>query len=259
MNKVTVICLTKAYNKEDFEHWYNYHCNIGCNVVIYDNESTIDIKQIVRHNYNYIVGWPDKYKLFDTILNENKLGINDDDYIIFLDDDEYLWYNRLSYSSLYDAITSHFKELDTLLLPGILMSTKHIITKRNKNLVSECYYRRADLQLQGEAIIKYKFGNKYKFDHGSQEKGHVPKINNIRMSNVVSTFGTIVTKTTFGPVDYNADLRLYHYDVKSQEDWLIKIDRGSPWNKHAKYDTNLKNYKYFGDYNIPDFAVQNVN
>lgn len=257
MNNITIVCLTKAYNKDDFEHWYNYHYSLGCNIVVYDNESTIDIKSIVKNNYNFIAGWPNKYKLFDTILNENTLNLNQDDYIIFLDDDEYLWYHKLTYGSLRDAVDDYFKELDVLMLPSILMSTKRLNAKRDKNMVSECYYHRTDLNTQGESIIRYRPGTKYRFNHGSPEKGHVPKVNDIRMSNVVSTSGTIVSKTTFGPVDYNADLRLYHYDLKSKNDWDIKVQRGCPWDNTVKYDPNVKNHKYYDGYNVPDFAVQN--
>jgi hypothetical protein len=48
---------------------------------------------------------------------------------------------------------------------------------------------------------------------------------------------------------------LYHYHIKSEEDWEKKINRGSAAVDHQWYDADVKQNKYFGDYNILDMTM----
>ncbi len=266
MNNLTVVCLTKSYRLDDFICWFNHYKKLGCNIVIYDNESTVDIKSYVIENggtYNKINGWPNQWVLFDKILNNNTLNLDIDDFITFLDDDEYLWYDKLTYASINESIRHYFKQLDSLLVPEILMSSKHLLTTRKGTVIDELYYRRSDYSSQGKAIIRYNPGTKYKFNHNSFERGHVPKINTIRMSEVVSDVpGNNISKTTYGVTGYECGLRLYHYHIKSKQDWEIKINRGSAATKNdgvknGSYDEDIRKNKKFGNYEVPDFALKN--
>lgn len=265
MNNLTVVCLTKTYNLKNFEKWLNHYNLLGCNIVVYDNESDVDIKEtVLKYNgqYNSVIGWPNQWELFDNILNKNLLNLKNLDYVTFLDDDEYLWYNKSSYSNINSAISHYFKQLDSLLIPEILLSSRYIKTQINGYYIDELYYRRNDLSSQGKAIIRFNNNVKYKFNHNHIERGHVPYINNIRMSDVVSdNIGQNISKTTYGITGYDCDLRLYHYHIKSEYDWVKKIERGSAATKNigcknGSYNDDIKNNKKYGDYKTPDLSMK---
>lgn len=47
MGKLHIVCLTKSYNKLDFEMWYKYYKSYNAIIHIIDNQSSIDIKSVV--------------------------------------------------------------------------------------------------------------------------------------------------------------------------------------------------------------------
>lgn len=262
---LTVICLTKSYRLEDFAAWFDYHKSLGCSLCILDNDSKADICSYVsEHNgdgifYKHISGFPDQWKLFGDILNgKTELEFKDDELVMFLDDDEYLWFDGSKYSSLECALRAHFKQLSCLLLPEILLSTHHLTAGRSQILPLARYYHRNDLATQGKACIWWQHWDKYSYNHENFEIGHVPWINKIRLSDVV---GSDVSKTTYGLCKYDAPLRLYHYHIKSEEDWKIKIERGSAAmpaepGKNGSYDSDILKDKKYGGYDIPDFTMK---
>lgn len=268
MNKLTVVCLTKNYDLVNFESWLKHYSSMGCNVIVYDNESEVNIKPLIEQYgavYKTVSGWPNQWALFDRILNKNELNLNDMDYITFLDDDEFLWFDRSKYASIEESIRHYFKDLDTLLVPEILMSSKYLKTHLNESWINELYYRRSDFSSQGKSIIRYNPTAKYKFNHTHLEAGHVPYINKVRMSEVVSENpGSNISKTTYGITGYDCSLRLYHYHIKSEYDWQKKIERGSAATKNdsrknGSYEDDIKKNKKFGDYNVPDFTMKQFN
>lgn len=267
-NKLTVVCLTKTYDIKNFENWLKHYNKLGCRIIIYDNESDVDIKPLVEQynaEYNTIIGWPNQWELFDNILNNNLLNLNDMDYVTFMDDDEYLWFDKSKYSSINNALDCYFRDLDSLLVPEILMSTHVFKTKlcEAMTITDECYYHRNDYTSQGKAIIRYISWAKYKYNHKFEERGHVPYINDIRLSEVVSDKpGNNLSKTTYGITGYTCGLRLYHYHIKSEYDWQKKIERGSAATKNdnvknGSYDDDIYKNKKFGNYNVPDLSMKN--
>ena len=271
---VHVICLTKSYNYLDFKDWLKWYIKLGCFIHIIDNDSSIPIFDFVSsylklgmpyHNdvnlnvtYDKIEGWPNQYKLYEEIMKDNRYGFQENDIIYFLDDDEYLWYKHsamdvISYPNLEAALDSQFRQLDCVLVPQILMSSKNLPSSRNGSLIKDNYYRRNDYTTQGKAFFCYHSGVKYKFyKKNDKENGHVPWINGIRISEVV---GSGVSKTTYGITDYNGPVRLYHYHLKSKADWNLKIERGSAAVDHQWYDKDVRKDPYYGGYSIPDFTM----
>ena len=67
--------------------------------------------------------------------------------------------------------------------------------------------------------------------------------------------GKGISQSTYGDTDYTACLRLYHFHIKSEEDWKQKINRGSAAVDHQWYDADVRQNKYFGDYNILDMTL----
>ena len=248
---IHLICLTKSYNELDFNLWYNWYKKLGVDkIYILDNESSIDFKLSKNDYYEKIEGWPNQWQLFSDILNQNKFGFKNDDLVMFLDDDEFLWFDT------EETIRKQFRMLDCVLVPQILMSSKDITEQRSKNLIEHCIYRRTDLSNQGKCILLYNDKNEYDFTKEVQnEKGHVPFINGMRFSDVV---GSDCSKTTYGLVDYEATVRLYHYHIKSLDDWDKKIKRGSAACPVQFYDKDVKKDLWYGGYETIDLTMLNT-
>lgn len=269
-----IVCLTKSYNPNDFREWFKYHSKMNYFIHIIDNESIVDIKKILDEEfsqnkmftYEKIKGWPNQWQLYDDILKDNRYNFKENDLIIFIDDDEYLWYyldywkvvekdNPKFFNKIYETLEEFVdKQMnrwnsDCILMPQILMSTKELQEKRNCNLIDFCHYRRNEKTSQGKVIIRYKKENTYRFNCDGLEKGHVPEINGIRNS-IVNDCS--LANTTYGNVDETACLRLYHFHIKSEEDWKMKYLRGSAAVDHQWYDFDITKNKNFGNYDFFD-------
>lgn len=287
-----IICLTKSYNFDDLATWYRYHNKLGYRIHLLDNESDPSVSSEIMHwliegtenTYEKIKGWPNQWKLFSDILNFNRYDFNKGDIVTFIDDDEFLWY-YLDYWKLVEQYDPKFKgklyeSLETyienqtklqvnmglpgcVLVPQTLMSTHDLWKgKRTESYTYTHFYRRNDVSSQGKSIILY--DPKYHYDFTvktGEEYGHVPVIYdptkdiavNKERCSIVN--GTGISKTTFGDVDYTACLRLYHYHIKSEEDWTKKYERGSAAVDHQWYAKDVRANKYFGGYDYTDFTM----
>lgn len=279
--KKHIVCLTKSYDYMDMCTWLNYYDKLNYTIHLIDNESLVELEPWFsdhpQHTYEKLEGWPDQWRLFSNIINKNKYGFNTGDLVAFIDDDEYLWY-YLDYWKMVEAKNPQFKgkqyepmedylikqmkkQTDMgvpgcVLVPQILMSSNKLSPTRCENYIDCNYYRRADISTQGKAIILYNEYCNYNFVV-ENECGHVPVIRKFdetpkRLSLVN---GEGISYTTYGDVDYNACLRLYHYHIKSINDWEKKISRGSAAVDHQWYAEDVRANKYFGEYNIPDFTM----
>ena len=102
----------------------------------------------------------------------------------------------------------------------------------------------------------YNDRNEYDFTKEEQnERGHIPFINGMRFSDVV---GSDCSKTTYGLVAYDAPVRLYHYHIKSLDDWKHKLVRGSAANTAQIYDEDITKNKWYGDYSVIDLTMLNT-
>lgn len=260
-----IVCLTKSYNWTDLYTWFKYHDKMGYYIHLIDNESNSDISAKIkneingsRHSYELLIGWANQWELFNSILNNNKYNLNENDFITFIDDDEYLWY-KSNNEPIEEYIDKQLNESEynSFLVPQILMSTHELINDRTENYVYTHLYRRDDFATQGKSIIKY--DPKYKYDFlikSGEEFGHVPVIFNSTKNidkkrySVVNNSG--ISNTTYGIIDYCADLRLYHYHIKSIYDWDKKIKRGSAALNYQWYNSDITKNNYYGKYNTID-------
>lgn len=254
---IHLVCLTKPYNENDFKLWYKWHKTLGINQIhVINNDSDLLIDKYIdsSDSYEKIIGWPNQWQLYTDILTQNPYKFENEDIIIFLDDDEFLWFDL---SQNFDAVLNkQFKMLDCVLVPQILMSTKNITEQRSENLLQHSIYRRNDSSNQGKCILLYNKNNKYDFTKEEQnERGHVPFINDMRFSDVV---GSDVSKTTYGLVSYDAPLRLYHYHIKSLDDWKHKLARGSAANTVQIYNEDITKNIWYGGYDFIDLTMLNT-
>ena len=103
---IHLVCLTKPYNDNDFKLWYKWHKALGIDKIhVFHNDSDLRIDRYVNppDTYQYIHGWPDQWNLFNKILNENTLKFENQDIVMFLDDDEFLWYGILNFLNIFSA------------------------------------------------------------------------------------------------------------------------------------------------------------
>jgi len=287
-----IICLTKSYNFDDLSVWFKYHDKMGYRIHLIDNDSDPSISSNImywlikgtEHTYEQLKGWPNQWQLFSDILNQNRYEFKKGDLITFIDDDEYLWYyldywklveqyrpefKGKVYEPMEDFVNSQMKRQTDMDLPGCvlvpqtLMSTHDLwLGDRTEPYVRTHFYRRNDTSTQGKAIIKYdpKFNYDFTIKTG-EEYGHVPVIWNLNKNNkdqaqrMSLVNGVGVSKSTYGDVDYNACLRLYHYHIKSDIDWKKKFERGSAAVDYQWYASDVRANKYFGGYDITDFTM----
>ena len=287
-----IICLTKCYNYDDLFYWFKYHEKMGYRIHLIDNDSEPEISASItkcliegtEHTYEKIQGWPNQWKLFSDILNQNRYDFAENDLVAFIDDDEFLWYyldywklieqhrpefKDKVYEPMEDFINGQMKRQTDMDLPGCilvpqtLMSTHELWTgDRTQNYIETHFYRRNDFSTQGKAIVKY--NSKFHYDFTipvGKEYGHVPVIWDLNKNNkntaqrLSIVNGAGISKTTYGDVDYNACLRLYHYHIKSEKDWEKKINRGSAAVDHQWYAADVRANKYFGGYDTTDFTM----
>lgn len=263
-----IVCLTKTYRLDDIDAWLQYHSFLNATVWLIDNDSIVEqsvMKELsYSHSANYfhISGFADQWHLFSNILNQKTdIKFKENDLVCFLDDDEYLYFN-CERQLLEQTIRNQFKQLDCILLPEVLISTRKYREKRKEILPLFSTYRRNDYSSQGKAIVWWNSWHTYDYTLHSEEKGHVPWIDGRRYSEVV---GSGVSKTTYGltPADLESQpIALVHYHIKSQEDWKMKIERGSAATQsteerqNGSYDSDIHKDLKFGNYIIQDLTMK---
>ena len=260
----------------DYASWHFYHSHAfpDSKFLIINNDSSIKLPcenddiQIDLH------GFPNQHQLYGDIIN-GKYGrmFNDGDYLVFIDDDEFLYYHdpndKEKDVKFKDIIDIGFKKYDVLAIPHINMSSKKFYHNRNfnKGLPLEYLYRRHDEATTVKCIVKYDSCKHYDFNTKSDDIiGHVPFINGKKNAAVFTGWRDVETGNpmflgfdiggrSFAHIDYSSNVRLYHYHIKSEIDWEHKIARGScasiiPW-----YDYDISKNIFFGEYETLDESM----
>lgn len=247
-------------------------------------------------DYHYIRlnGFPNQRKLYADLMNGayGKIFI-EDEAVAFFDDDEYFYLrdpndekNKLDYKeALEEAFGIEYRDeslsyssysnsrFDTLVIPHINMSTHDVLVDRNPScpLALTHTEHRNDTESTVKCIVRFSESNEYewKIQPGVDEAGHVPFVNGERnaamftawinkekMHHPIEVLTFEIGNTSFGTIDYQSNVRLYHYHIKSQWDWDEKIKRGScacqtPW-----YSPKLEENCFYGGYDFFDFDMK---
>jgi hypothetical protein len=247
-------------------------------------------------DYHYIRlnGFPNQRKLYADLMNGAYGKIfKEDEAVAFFDDDEYFYLrdpndekNELDYREVLDeAFEIEYRDeslsyrsysnskFDTLVIPHINMSTLDIFVDRNPScpLALTHTEHRNDSEATVKCIVRYSSVNEYewKIQPRIDEAGHVPFVNGKRNAAMFTAWIDRETEghpikvltfpignTSFGTIDYQSNVRLYHYHIKSQWDWDQKIKRGScacltPW-----YSPKLEENCFYGGYDYFDFDMK---
>lgn len=242
------VLLTKCYDKDGFLYWYRWHSKFIDHFIIFDNESSINFKTILldKCEIHEVKGWANQYQLYTDILNSKRF--NDGDYIVFIDDDEYIVNETNNLTEYLDNMGR-----DLYHLPEILFSTKELQDTRDYSvpIYKSHTYRRNDLANTIKSIVKYNHNNTYDFLHSIDCIGHKPMINGeFPNSYGFGSFYDDRSVNSYAMIDYNAPIRLNHYHIRSREEWDIKVKRGSAATMKPWYSNKIEDNYAYGGYDI---------
>jgi len=270
IKKSLLISLTKHNNLTNFYEWALYHKNLGFNeILIIDNNSDIDIKTVCNKlNLSYIKyekDWPNQNNLYNELFLHY---IENDTFVTCIDDDEYFWIDE-EFKNINEAIDWYYTtyNYDVFYFPWNFMSFPILLDKINGSWIDELLYRREELPeigIQGKSILKFNKDNQYNWNFILLNKnlgGHMPFINNKRIA--INSEGEIIEglySLSDTKIDNktNAKIRLFHYHIKSLNDWNWKINRGSAANINQIYDKDIFKNRFFGNYNLKDLSMKNA-
>lgn len=278
MLHLNFVLLIKCYDPYDFKYWFEYHKRRFkyARFFIFDNDSRVDIRSVIPpENYRYfkICGFPDQKKLYADIMN----GIYgdlfcEDDAVCFIDDDEFLYLRDPNSDGvdidLCEVLDKGFRSFDTLVLPHINMSTTELQKDRDTSLplpYTHCYHRR-DSSSTVKCFVKATHAQyDWRIQPGVDEAAHVPFVNGFRCAAVFTAWYDKKAKktetlffpmnTSFAEIDYNSNIRLYHYHLKSRWDWDQKIARGSCSSQIPWYSDKVEENCFYGGYEVFDSSM----
>lgn len=237
-----IILLTKNYQEDELKCWLDWHLNIiNVNkITIFDNESEIDIRSLChaygdRVSYNYISGWPNQYKLYNDYINTSK-----SDWILPIDDDEYLYIGK-EYSNdcntFIKSFYSKYHKNKCYIMWLNLFSKEYQKEKSDLFINTHTFYsyeacnNMSTVWKQdngyGKCFFRNQDGLKYEYRlFGRRWVGHSPKCLNgdddlltsngiKREEDRVVNLNEIVDPSCF----------IAHYQFKNKRDWEIKCNR----------------------------------
>lgn len=271
-----VVLLTKCNYLNDFIEWINYYKKLGFNnLVVYDNESTVDIKTICESNhisYKLISGYPDQINLYTNHFKNSTA-----DWVYFADDDEFLWFDFKKYKNVNQLITAKITELNCDISFGVFwvkLSSNIVLNLRDDlpdtTQIKTFKYRQI---IEDESWCKCFYNTKYK-NNITKIDCHILKWDNTEPPKIKDTNGTLIVSSTekYKIIGYTklttADCKVYHYYHKSWNEWYTKVRRlnaATGENNSVKfatqqYDDENKYKKLLSimQYNTLDLNVFNI-
>lgn len=229
------LCLITRYQLEiDMQKYIEHYNSTGVtDIFVYDNESKSNIKNVCEKynnvyytfiDENYICKNP-QHKIYTDFYNNHK---NEYDYILCLDDDEYLWLNKKKYNDLQDFCEYMDKEnIEQYILPWQYISYKDNERpyKRTNSMIEDCHYTYSDyfknskIEVGIKSIVSTKSDVYYSYVH------YFTDINgNYKLwyNNKIYTTGEVIESRV--SIDFReADIILFHYLHRSIEEWEIKM------------------------------------
>lgn len=239
-----VVLLTKSYNIQDFKDWIRWHLEIigfdHCH--IFDNESTVDIKSVCdsygdKVTYEKIVGWPNQYSLYNRYINNESPAW----WVLPIDDDEFLYVSEKYGNKINEFIlTNEFikkNNVHKLCIGWRNLFPEKFQEERTKSIIENAIAwsdEACKIWQHGNEPVKTLvwMGQKYEWaDKDKLHKTHNPftvgkdeKSFTLNNEIIVNSKQAQATKGT-------EDLILYHYQYKSNKEWITKCKGGSPGNK----------------------------
>jgi hypothetical protein len=248
-----------AKNENDYiVEWVEYHLKLGFeSIFICDNNNQDDdsLAELLKGYTNVYVGdargqtsWQMNSYNFFYSFSKHCEGITKDDYIAFIDIDEFITLNP-KYKTINDYLDT-VKEFDIVHLNWMTYGSNGQLTRTEGNVIDRFK----------EPIYPLDFKNdKYPFPHNNHVKSlvkvgldvkftwnpHTPYGENIKVCNAD---GKIVENTPFTPYTFN-NAYIRHYCTKSLEEWKNnKMSRRYATDENFAYSLDM--YYFFNKKDI---------
>ena len=263
---LNVVMLSKPRFIEDLEDIIRYYNTVfNARVIAFCNfENTfkstdnIIIRTVAPYN-----GFHRQALLYEDFMNSNDI-LNDGDYVLFVDDDEYL------YSPSDIKLEDMFKiyNRDMYVFTEVMMSSKELLDTRDSSqrLYNILTYKQTRKDSQLKSAIRYHkdyiydFHTKLKEDHLPL---HTPLINNEFKASMLyfdvdgrlNCYDGLTSSYAMIPTD-SLSPKIYHYHIKSKEDWEFKIMRGSAASRTPWYDSDITKNIFYDGYDKEDLMFR---
>lgn len=241
-----VILFVKTNRYFDLIEWINYYNKIGFDhIVIYDNESSINIRNICKSyniEYHKITGFINQSALMKEHYN-NTLA----DWIYFADLDEFLWFDQKKYKNINDAITKKSEELNTDIIGiyWIKISNYRAIKSRvdSADTTQIKTFKYINPLFEHESWLKLIYKTDKQIDNF-----------NVHYIKPYTLIKTISNNTDFIIKNYNYlndDFLIYHYFFRSYDEYYHKLFNTVHINKNVILNKlyNIKDFT-FDEYNF---------
>lgn len=228
-----VVLLVKAYNEQDFRDWVIHYNSFNFDkITIMNNESSFNLNETIEDinkgniSINNVFGYPNQNKFYsDYCKNSNSR------WVFFVDDDEFLYFDN---NTGINNLLANYEQCSGLSVNWKMIGyNKDIEDRISKSCIDYCTYT-LDKNIN-DTHVKTFVNPKKVLNYGDP---HLPVFNEGKS---VDFNYNIVSKPINGNI--NDNIRLYHYYVKSEEDWNIKINRG-------RADINIKKTETYNQVNI---------
>ena len=250
-----IVLLTRSYYPEELQCWIQWHLDIlhFDHIVVFDNESPIDIPSIIRPyrdkiEYHYIQGWPNQHRIYTEYSKESQ-----SQWMIALDDDEYLYLSSM-YNHSVQTFLEYFadKYKKNMIYPLWLnMLSKDKLVHRASLYINShtffsyrAYWNISRHYSNGNMLGKCFINTDYEYDYIDSVTPchHIPRCLNGDDEAVVPD-GTFTKSDRVYRPGYIPDCFIAHYQFKTKEDWirkcnnqLVSTDKSTLSNKEYLYD-----------------------
>lgn len=253
----TAVCLiTKAFLLEDIEFWINHYLNY-CgfdHIFLYDNESHCgSLKQLLKPTEQVTIEeFTDEYKLTKLHLQQDiyedvYMKIRKEyDWLMCVDDDEYLWLNKDKYKNVKEFLTDMYSQgKKQICIPWQMMSYEdtNIPLKRTRPAPLECMYtyytffRHKTQQIHIKSIVNCK-------------ELHIRSCNNHCWANAEGNAYLDYQDIPIGNVYiFGADVdlskcnaKIMHYRRRSYEEWEFRINNHNIDMPQEEYRLHLNQF-----------------
>lgn len=227
---IVAVTLTRRFkNVSDFDEWVAHHLHIGIDrIAIFDDSTAFDLKQ-ASAKYEGRVDYAkattrEQYKLYSDFVSKSKA-----DWVLPLDDDEYLWIDN-RFKTIQDVLNHYERKLGTLYVFGIrwkYLFPKKFHSERNCNVLSYCTEENDWLATRfsghGNRVIKCMVRpsafERYMDADESRLRNHIPVSN---MTNGATLTDGTLAKVQIVKPPANEYIRLIHCPFKGYSDYMQK-------------------------------------
>lgn len=230
-----VVLLTKSYSLQDFKDWLHWHIDVlnFHHAKIFDNKSPANIKSICdsygdRVSYEYIEDTRGQYPLYDDYINNHSRAW----WILPIDDDEYLYMKN--FTDVNDMILYYqekWPSMNKLSIRWKNMFPDDPHAERKVSLQEFCKNANekwAELFDGGNKPVKTFVNTRIKINHKVAQPinhAHNP-LSSDNQNSYMCNGDRLYGSWYYGKGD--DDLRLLHYQYKSEKEWIWKCMNRKP-------------------------------